>query len=60
VFTFTRNGCSRSSGLGVHVAPEWLFTMGRNTHVDHHHSCRLLELSESVSWSAPIKAGGPL
>ena len=33
VFTLNQNGCSRSSGIGVHVEPEWVFTMGRNTHL---------------------------
>ena len=28
-----RNRCSASVGIGVHVRPEWPFTMGRNTHV---------------------------
>jgi hypothetical protein len=27
-----RNPCSPSVGIGVHVRPEWPFTMGRNTH----------------------------
>jgi hypothetical protein len=30
VFTINQNGCSRSVGIGVHVEPEWVFTMGRN------------------------------
>jgi len=27
-----RNRCSTSVGIGVHLQPEWLFMMGRNTH----------------------------
>jgi len=27
-----RNQCSASVGIGVHLRPEWLFMMGRNTH----------------------------
>jgi hypothetical protein len=33
MFTFSRNGCSRSIRIGVHVEPEWVFTMGRNMHL---------------------------
>ncbi|MHB8416285.1 MAG: carbohydrate porin, partial [Acidiferrobacteraceae bacterium] len=33
VFTITRNACSRSTDLGVHDPPKWVFTMGRNTHL---------------------------
>jgi hypothetical protein len=33
VFTFNRNERSRSTGTGVHVKPEWAFTLGRNTHL---------------------------
>jgi hypothetical protein len=32
VFTFDRNECSRSAGIGVHVEPEWVFMIGRNMH----------------------------
>ncbi len=32
VFTFGRNSRSRSTGLGVHVHPESVFTMDRNMH----------------------------
>ena len=30
VFTLNRNERSRTTRLGVHVEPEWLFTLGRN------------------------------
>jgi hypothetical protein len=32
VFRFARNSCSDCSGIGVHVAPEWVFRLARNTH----------------------------
>ena len=32
VFTLNRNERSRTTRLGVHVEPEWLFTLGRNMH----------------------------
>ena len=34
VFTLNRNECSRSTGIGVHVEPEWVFMMGWNTHLE--------------------------
>jgi len=30
VFTFNQKMCSRCIRTGVHVRPEWVFTMGRN------------------------------
>jgi len=30
VFTFNQNECSRWSRIGVHVPPEWVFTLGQN------------------------------
>ena len=29
LFTLNQNGCSPSTRIGVHVEPEWMFTMGR-------------------------------
>ena len=34
MFTFRQNQCSRSPRIGVHVAPEWVFTMLQNMHTD--------------------------
>jgi len=41
VFTLNRNERSRSTRIGVHVEPEWVFILGRNMH--------LVLLSASVS-----------
>jgi len=32
VFTLNRNERSRTTRIGVHIEPEWLFTLSRNMH----------------------------
>jgi len=44
VFTFNQKMCSRCIRTGVHVRPEWVFTMGRNMH-----------RAASKKWSRPIR-----
>ena len=35
VFTFSRNRCSRSTGMGVHVGQELVFSLPENMQVPH-------------------------
>lgn len=41
VFTFSRNRCSRSTGMGVHVGQELVFSLPENMHTVSKRCCIL-------------------
>lgn len=40
--------CSRSFRKGVHVEPEWVFTLGRNTQIGEEVTMRIEKLSAAA------------